>query len=164
MTPAGAARLRHEIESATGERISLNTLKRLVGVIGYEGMFRPVILDIIARYLGYSGYQVLADSILDRVSGFNVEGNFIEAASVPEDRELELIWQPGRRVSMINLGAGRFRVRESENSKLMPGDILEIDFLAAGFPLYVKRVIREGEDIGTYQAAATEGLTKLRII
>lgn len=36
-TPAGAERLMVAIERETGERISINTVKRLTGVIDYDG-------------------------------------------------------------------------------------------------------------------------------
>lgn len=35
-TPAGSDVLRHDIESATGQLLSLNTVKRLTGVIPYN--------------------------------------------------------------------------------------------------------------------------------
>lgn len=52
-TPAGASVLQLDIESVTGESLSLNTVRRLVGVIQSEKLTpRRTTLNIIANYIG----------------------------------------------------------------------------------------------------------------
>ena len=52
-TPAGASVLQLDIESVTGESLSLNTVRRLVGVIQSEKLTpRRTTLNLIANYIG----------------------------------------------------------------------------------------------------------------
>ncbi|MDE6077072.1 MAG: hypothetical protein K2G29_05010, partial [Muribaculaceae bacterium] len=52
-TPAGASVLQLDIESVTGESLSLNTVRRLVGVIQSEKLTpRRTTLNIIANDIG----------------------------------------------------------------------------------------------------------------
>ena len=48
-----------DIESATGEHIGVNTMKRLLGFIADERTPRTSTLDVIARYLGFDNWEAL---------------------------------------------------------------------------------------------------------
>lgn len=160
-TPAGATRLGLDIESATGENLGVNTLKRLTGVIPSPHAPRPTTLDIIARYLGFSSWNLLSDSINDRISGFNTKGLFLEASEPAVDEELTLTWAPDRFLRLRHLGSGRYKVMESLNGKLLQNDILTLSQIGVGFPFIVKEVEREGKSIGPYTAAPHSGLSSI---
>ena len=57
-TPAGATMLQLDIESTTGERLGLNTVKRLVGVLSSDTKPRISTIKIISDYLGYADWRV----------------------------------------------------------------------------------------------------------
>ena len=59
-TPAGAAKLQLDIEVATGERLGLNTVKRLVGVLPSDAKPRTSTIKIISDYLGYPDWRVFS--------------------------------------------------------------------------------------------------------
>ena len=58
-TPWGATILQLDIETATGQRLSINTVKRLVGVITSNVKKpRSYTLKIISDYLGYPDWRL----------------------------------------------------------------------------------------------------------
>ena len=160
-TPSGATILRLDLEKVTGEPISLNTVKRLVGIIDTNRTHTSQILDIIAVYLGFSSYKILENYLGGNVSDFNIKDGFTYATALPPGAEVEMEWEPDRYVRIIHEEADRFVVEESRNSKLQKGDQIRISHLKAGFPLYASAVERNGTNLGTYQAATLTGLTRL---
>ena len=162
-TPHGADRLQKEIEAFTGDRLSVNTLKRLVGIMPYEGEQRPSTLDIVARYLGFRDAKELQAFADGKVSDFALPSDYIDLPTLEGDVTVVLEWSPGRRISMRRLPDGRYILTEAFNSKLRAGDILDIGVVAEGLPLLAREVIREGVSLGPYSAATEGGLTKVEI-
>ena len=160
-TPYGATVLHHDIEAVTGERIALNTVKRLIGILNERTSHTVTILDIIARYLGFSSYKLLETYISGNTSAFNIKDGFVDSSELPRGVALEMEWEPDRYLKLIHEDADCFTVEESRNSKLRKGDRIRISHIKAGFPLYAADVVRDGETLGTYQAATVNGLTRV---
>ena len=59
---------------------------------------------------------------------------------------------------MVYLGANRFRVQESINSKLRAGDELTATHIVQGYPLLVSDVLREGQSLGSFTAGKAQGI------
>ena len=74
---------------------------------------------------------------------------------------LTIGWNPNRLVTLNHLGGGAFEVTASENSKLLPGDRLELSHLMKGYPLFIPRILRAGEYTPAYVAGNDGGLTLL---
>ena len=157
-TKAGAEFLRNDIESQTGEALSLNTIKRLTGILQYDSNPREITLDILARYLGYKDFNLLKSTINNKVSDFNTTPNFIDLSSQPLNKIFIIKWEPDRSLKISHLGEGVYQVEESVNSKLLAGDFLTLSQISEGFPFMVKEVVRGGKVIGSYTAARTEGV------
>lgn len=162
-TKAGAEFLRNDIEARIGEALSLNTIKRLTGILPYNCEPREVTLDIIARYLGYRDYNQLQLAIQNKISDFNTLSSFIDLKSQPLGKEIVIKWNPRRILNIRHLGQGVYRVEQSINSKLLTGDELKLSQIAEGFPFIVKEVVREGRPIGNYTAAQTEGVSYIEL-
>lgn len=163
-TPVGAERLAADIESVTGERLSVNTVKRLTGVIESDVKPRVFTLDLIARYLGFDSRLSLEIYIGYGSSSFGKTGKITDVSRLAPGKRLLLAWAPGRRVVLEHLGDTRCRVVESENSKLLAGDLLTLRQVAPGFPLLVADVERNGEDLGPYSAARETGLSRAEVL
>lgn len=163
-TPAGAERLMADIEKETGERISINTIKRLTGVIDYEGRPRTYTLDIVARFIGFESWKKLHAYTSLGTSEFKYSGVIIEVKRTPVGTIFELTWAPDRTVRLQHLGDSYCRVIESINSKLAVDDILSIWQIAPGFPLLADSVTRDGINLGHYTAATDTGLTSMKIL
>lgn len=162
-TPHGAEKLQKDILSATGERLSVNTVKRLTGVLPYESEPRLSTLEILARYLGFGHLESLEAALKENISGFCLPENFIDASTLPPGAMLYLEWAPGRRVAMRHTEGEYYRVEAVENSKLRKGDLLTLGYVAEGYPLIAKDVMRGGINMGEYTAAAEGGLTKVAL-
>ena len=163
-TMAGCSFLRNDIEARTGEALSLNTVKRLVGILDYNSSPREITLDIIARYLGFDSNIQMQLVIQDKISEFNVPADFIDLNLLKEGTELLIRWNPQRELRILHKGNGEYIVLESKKSKLSEGDIISLSQIAPGFPFMVKSVIRNGRNLGNYTAAQTEGLSSVEII
>ncbi|MBD5278179.1 MAG: hypothetical protein HDS32_02980 [Bacteroides sp.] len=163
-TPAGATALSIDIGSKTGKKLSVNTIKRLVGVLPEEVNPTRTTLNIIANYLGYPDWDLLEEDTAMEGSGFGKSNIFIEMSDVEEDAEVEVCWRPDRRILMRHDGCGQYTVLKSENSKLSPGDLLSLSQLAIGFPFIADKVFRDEKPLGCYRAADGAGIISLNIL
>lgn len=159
-TASGAEMLRNDIESVTEVNISINTVKRLTGVLPYEGTPRPDTLNIIARYLGFTDWKLLQNYIDGNISQFNPADDTIFIDKLAAGAVIAVEWALDRRVKMKRLCGGVCEVLIAENSKLKVGDILRISAVAPGFPFLASAVVRGGQNLGTYSAAEDYGVTR----
>ena len=163
-TPAGATVLQLDMEMETGIPIGLNTVKRLVGVLNADGITpRKTTLNAIAYYLGYTSWEKLIEKE-SNISSFGGENPFVYMSDIKKNANVEVCWEPNRRIIINHLGEGLYRVVESHNSKLMTDDLLSLKQLAVGFPFIASNVIRKDEKLGFYQAAESAGITRLMIL
>lgn len=163
-TPAGASFLRNDIEAATKERISLNTIKRFVGILPHQFNHHPAIQDIIARYLGFESWVILADYINDNISFFTTDDSgVIDLRELPSGTEVEITWLPDRKILIRHIEDDRYIVTAAENSKLIPDDILRVSQVIRGFPFVVNEVIRNDKSLGAYKAALESGISGVEV-
>lgn len=162
-TPHGAERLQKDIQKLTGELLSVNTIKRLTGVIAYDSTPRLSTLEILARYLGFPTLEALRSASGGKISGFNLPENFTDVSALAPGTVIKMEWAPDRRIVTRHLAGDYYQVEESVNSKLHKGDILCLRYVAEGYPLIVREVRRGGKSIGAYTAASDGGLTKVEI-
>ena len=163
-TARGAEYLCHDIESTTGERIGINTVKRIVGILEYEGSHREMILDIIARYLDFSSWKLLEATLNDKTSGFSKKNGILCLESLAAGQDIAVYWEPGRKIILRHNNGRCFKVVESVNSKLKAGDELQLSQIAPGFPLYASNVRRGEESLGHYTAATVSGIKKIEVL
>lgn len=164
-TPAGSEWLTRDIEAVTGERVSVNTLKRITGVLGSSGLHaRRSTLDIIARYLGFDDWNRLENSLGASSSDFSIPAGMVEMDKLDKGAVLRLCWEPEREIIIRHLGKGEYFVDKATNSKLNDGDCLRLTQIMVGHPLLVKEVIRSGKSLGSYTAAPEFGLNEIDLL
>lgn len=163
-TSAGAEILCRNIESVTGERLGLNTVKRIVGILDYEGNHRKMIMDIIARYLDFASWELLKAKINNDISGFSLHSTILDLEALPVNQKIMIKWDPDRQVVLIHKNGRIFEVEDSLNSKLEKGDMLRLSQIAPGFPFYASEVIRNNVSLGNYSAAMVAGIKSISII
>lgn len=156
--PSDCEFLALDIESKTGEHIGVNTVKRLLGLITDERQPRISTLDVIARYLGFYNWDVLSTCASCSNSSFDSSAEEIRVGELSIGNYVQINYLPDRQVEMEYLGANRFRVRKSINSKLYEGDELIITHIVEGYPLLVCEVIREGRSMGSFTAGKAHGV------
>ena len=163
-TPYGARKLCDDIFALTGEKVSLNTIKRLTGILSYDSSPREITMNIIAAYLGFPDWTTLELYLNNKISEFNTESGFIDLSMLPVGQEVQIEWLPDRKIRIRHDEGNKYRVVESLNSKLETGDILKLSQIAVGFPFIVGDVQRNNQSLGNYTAAPTDGITKFLIL
>ena len=86
--------LSEQIQVVTGEYLSPTTLKRLFGYIPQTSEPRVTTLSIIARYVGYKGWQ-------DYLTNSHIESDFVAAKKIMTKdlavgQKITLAWNPDR--------------------------------------------------------------------
>lgn len=148
-----------DLETVTGEHLGVNTLKRLLGVIDDERKPRISTLDVVARYLGYADWLTLEQLDAGSNSSFDDIQGELRLADLSSGQCVTISYLPDRRVVLEYVGDDRFRVVESENSKLHAGDWLTVSHIVNNYPLFVNKVIRDNTDMGSFTAGKAQGIT-----
>ena len=76
----------------------------------------------------------------------------------------EMVLAEQRKVRMQYLSNQRYRIVESENSKLLVDDEVEILSFVLHHPLLVLNVWRNGESLGQFTAGRVSGLSSIKIV
>ena len=154
------------IEHESGELLSSSTLKRLWGYVTLKPTPRPSTLDVLCRYIGKKDFHTFCKEIRD--SG-QFESRFFSARMiVSSDLETGAVvvigWAPDRLVQLRYEGDDEFTVVTSENSKLMAGDRFTATCFALGYPLFLPKILRNGEYTPSYIAGADKGLNRVELV
>ncbi len=153
------------IQEETGQMLSTTTLKRMLGFVNGPANPRPSSLDIVAQYLGYPNYNLLAKDLGEDadISDFRVVES-IDSADLVVGEQIQITYHPNRVLVLSYLGDNKYLVNESRGSKLLKGDKLMIAGFYVGFELLISDVERDKQHLGSYQAAKHGGLTSVEII
>ena len=156
--------LSEQIQSATNEYLSPTTLKRLFGYIPQTSEPRVTTLSILARFVGYKGWQ-------DYLEHQNVESNFVTTQKIISEtlqigQKITLAWNPDRECIVEYLGNNRFVVLHAVNAKMQVGDQFTATQFVLGQALTAMEYVsvRQSNPLqDTYIAGVQSGLTKLEL-
>lgn len=153
------------IKEATGQTLGTTTLKRMMGFVSGPASPRPSSLDIIAQYLGYPDYSLLAKDLGEdaEISDFRAVES-IDSADLEPGEQIQITYSPNRVLVLTYIGENKYVVNESHGSKILKGDKLMVAGFYVGFELLVSDVERGGRHLGSYQAAKQGGLTGVEIV
>lgn len=161
--PADVEALHYDVLEATGMNISVNTLKRLLGMVTDVKQARQFTLDTIAHYVGHESWEAMSRFAREiGNSGFE-DVDSVDIASLKGGDVIELTYPPDRMVRMRHTRGDECVVIESVNSKLCKGDVVDVSHLVLGYTLYAKNVTRNGNSMGCFTAGKIGGLTGIRI-
>lgn len=158
--------LSYDIEATCGDHLSASTLKRLWGYVSSTPAPRISTLDVLSAYVGQRSFRSFCDNL--RAGKEDSSAFFQTSYLIPEELTpgtlVELGWEPDRLVRVEYLGTRDFRVIESRNSKLQPGDEFEAASFMTGYPLCISGVLRDGKMISPFIGGKKGGLTIVRIV
>ena len=163
-TSYGSAMLHKDIETKTGQRLGLNTVKRLVGLIDYNSEPRQDTLTIIAHFLKFNTWESVIRYIQDNISGFDLKDAIVDLEKLPPGKKIKIKWEPDRSILLFHTKGEEYEVLESINSKLQKGDFLYLSQISEGFPLVVKKVMRNAINMGNYKAGIDTGIKSIEVI
>ena len=162
--PSDCEFLSLDIESKMGVRVGATTLKRLLGFALDEREPHDSTLDVIARYLGYANWDELSTIEDKGNSDFSADDYEVRSTDLLPEAIVEITYLPDRKVVMQYLGNQHYRVTESQNSKLLIGDDLEIQTFVLHHPLLVLNVVRDGKSLGQFTAGRISGLSSIKVV
>lgn len=154
------------IEHESGEMLSASTLKRLWGYVTLKPNPRQSTLDVLSRFVGkkdfYSFCKEIRDNGLYESRFFSP--NIVVVSELKPGTEVVIGWAPNRLVHLRYEGEDSFTVTASENSKLLVGDSFVATCFILGYPLYLPKILRDGEYTPSYIAGAVDGLNIVEVI
>ena len=153
------------IEHQIGEMLSSSTLKRLWGYVSLNPTPRIATLDILSRYIGHKNFKAFCESLKESkafVSTF-FTSKYQTVSELTPGVIVTIGWAPNRVVNLNYLGGFQFEVLSSENSQLLPGDRFELSEIIVGYPLYISRILRNGEYTPSYVAGRQRGISLMKV-
>lgn len=146
------------------DRVSPSTLKRLWGYVGMQVTPRTFTLDALSRYVGFRDWRAFCADLQN--SSFSSSGYFnaenLSAAQLQEGDSFQIGWRPDRVLTLKYLGDQRFKVLDSENSKLKAGDEFCASAIVKGYPLVLPEIFRDGEKTSPYIAGRNGGIAFIK--
>lgn len=158
--PSDCERLMYEIAQSTHQHIGVTTLKRLFGFIGGTSTPRMSTLDILAGFLGYRNYNDLIRS-LDPDNELEQKPILqLDAKDIGPDKRIRLFFN-GHYLCVEHEEEMRFRVLQSTDAALRKGDCVQICSFRVGYPVYVRRLLRDGLPLKACVLAKVSGIERI---
>ena len=160
-SPADFDRLSDIIWERTRETISPSTLKRLWGYFKGVGTIRNSTLVILAKYLGYKGWDDFLCHLNQENGSDPVASPTVKTDDLSIDDRITVSWKPNRRCTFRYLGNQQFIVEKAENSKLKTGDTFCCSVFIVGAPLYLTNLVQGDKAPVTFIAGKKDGLCEV---
>ena len=154
------------IEKATGDLLSSSTLKRLYGYVSLNTVPRKTTLDILSRFIGNRDYETFRISLSNdpQFSSRFFSAKTVTTSELKAGDRLRIGWPANRIVTLNYLGDDLFEVETSVNASLVKGDRFRQVSFMKGYPLYLSRILRNGDYTPAYVAGMNSGLNLLEIV
>lgn len=159
-SPSDFDRLSATISAGGKTNIAVSTLKRIWGYVPSPHTPTYTTLSVLARFVGYRDWDSFRLHLnCDADSGFTPDC-IIVAADEKIGATFRAEWT-GRKWCEIEKIAEptRFRVIETMNIKLQPGDEITITTIAIGDMFVATDCTRGSKPLGTYAGARKDGVT-----
>lgn len=154
------------IEKATGDLLSSSTLKRLYGYVSLNTVPRKTTLDILSRFIGNRDYETFRISLSNdpQFSSRFFSAKTVTTSELKAGDRLRIGWPVNRIVTLNYLGNDLFEVETSVNASLVKGDRFRQVSFMKGYPLYLSRILRNGDYTPAYVAGMNSGLNLLEVV
>ena len=154
------------IEKTTGELLSSSTLKRLYGYVSLNTVPRKTTLDILSRFIGNRDYETFRISLSNdpQFSSRFFSAKTVTTSELKAGDRLRIGWPANRIVTLNYLGDDLFEVDTSVNASLVKGDRFRQVSFMKGYPLYLSRILRNGDYTPAYVAGMNSGLNLIEIV
>ena len=154
------------IEKTTGELLSSSTLKRLYGYVSLNTVPRKTTLDILSRFIGNRDYETFRISLSNdpQFSSRFFSAKTVTTSELKAGDRLRIGWPANRIVTLNYLGNDLFEVDTSVNASLVKGDRFRQVSFMKGYPLYLSRILRDGDYTPAYVAGMNSGLNLIEIV
>lgn len=140
--------------------LSESTLKRVWGYLP-RGETRPHTLSVLASFIGYSSWDEFLGQLsraCENTSSYILGRHLCVNQNLTPGMRLMLIWKPDRKCIITYLGNNTFKVLESENTRLKPGDTFVCGFFIEGEPLYLNKLVQGNRPPVSYVCGKISGI------
>ena len=146
-TPKDFDLLHEKIFARLGIMLSATTLKRLWGYLPGKVEPRISTLNILARFIGYSGWEDFchrcrSDKPMESNPVMNRKINV--ATDLHPGSLIRLTWMPDRVCDIRYKGNMEFEVLNSLNTRLKAGDTFRCSLFIENEPLYLDHLVQGG--------------------
>lgn len=164
LTSSDFEKLADKIYQEIGIQLSSSTLKRLWGYVSLQPVPRRSTLDALSKYIGKRDFKSFCDDLKDspQFESYFFTTECISVTDLEKGDRITIGWMPDRVVMLEYLGDFNFQVISSENSKLQVGDQFQLSNILMGYPLYISRILRDGEYTSAYVAGRIGGLNLIK--
>jgi len=136
-----------EIKGRLKETVSTSTLKRIWGYVDGYASIRTVTLDVLARFVGFPDWETFVTDYCETdsvQSSHKVMAKSLHSNELAVGDNVEICWNPNRRLMLCYKGDNLFEVVESENAKMKVGNLFTCDQFTPNEPLYVEHITEDG--------------------
>lgn len=148
-------------ESGAG-MVSASTLKRIWGYVKDTPGRHTSTLDVLARFVGFSGgsaeFMCHCDKNSESESGFHIS-RVLMADTLSPGMRVRLTWAPDREMILRCIGRCTFEVEKAINTKLRPGSRVSCSQFVEGKPLNLDVAVGRGCRHLIYEAGRLHGIT-----
>lgn len=164
-TPVDFNFIAMQIKKEIGDSISLSTLKRIWGYVTYKSKPSKPTLSILSRFVGFPDWESFCKGTdaLTYVESGDLSGKVVNAAEIGIGDIIEIEWRPNRYCKLECIGKKHFKVLESRNSKLFPGNVFHAELFGKGVPFYVTDLQQNFSEGRIYVAGECHGLTSVKV-
>lgn len=160
-TPKDFEYLRNLIYQRLGVLVSSTTLKRFWGYLPEKVNTRENTLDILSRFIGYKSWKAYKEQYPQTKE---VESNPVMSRHLNVAREINLkerivlMWNPDRICEIEYMGNLYFKVVDSQNTRLLPGDTFKCSIMVENEPLYIDELRQNDRPPMAYVCGKNSGI------
>ena len=162
--PKDCEALAGDISQKTRQTISSSTIKRLMGFVKGTKEVRTYTLDVIASYLECTCYK----DLLEKLDYHHPEKTPIIKEVVIKNlcKGQKVKLQLGNKESILLccIGEDELEVLQSKSSLINTGDKIKLDKILLNYPLYVKQIIRNDDEIEGCIVSKISGVTNITLL
>lgn len=167
-TPIEFSELSNTIFMKTKTRLSVSSIKRLWGYVSYTNFPSRSTLNILARFNDFRDWESYVQEIKfgDETGETNssfVNNSILNANQLNIGDVITLGWDPEKGCKLEYISYLRFKVLESINIKLQPGDTCTINSICIDMPLFVSNIQRDTTVIPAYIGARQGGIKQIQV-
>lgn len=160
-TPKDFGFLRDSIFARLHVWVGRSTLMRLWNYIDNKVEPRESTLDVLSQYLGYKDWEEYKQNALlpkEQQSSPVLCRKLSVLGDLAIGDGVRLTWQPGRVCDIEYLGDLKFRVVESEKTRLHKDDTFQCSLIVDGEPLYLDNLIQDDRPPVAYICGMQSGV------
>lgn len=168
-TPAEFNNLGSLIHKKTQYTISTSSIKRLWGYVNYGNFPSRTTLNILAKFNDFKDWDTFLneisfdDSNSDSSSAF-MDNSLLNANYLNIGDVIILKWGGRKQCTLEYISYLRFKVLDSRNIKLEPGDTCTLHSVCIGLPLFISNIQRKGVIVPAYIGAKKRGIRTIDYI